>query len=143
VLKILLAGRDVRLMTTRAAVLKKISGNVSHCMGSQVISKIRGERPDLVVLCHSLLEGEAEAIADEIHKSYKTTKVLMTLSEVGTAFPLKDEKFDAMCLSRPERLIACVNELVKGTLPSRVNVNTIKNDEGATSLSGLNTDCLM
>ena len=117
--KILLAGRDFRLMSTRAAVLKKTCENVSYCVGSQAVSKAESERPDLVVLCHSLLEGEAEAIADEIHNSYKTMKVLMTLSEVGTAFPLKDEKFDAMCLSRPERLIACVNELVKGTLPSR------------------------
>jgi hypothetical protein len=139
--KILLAGRDVRLMSTRAAVLNNTCGSVSYCMGSQVISKVKSERPDLVVLCHSLLEGEAEAIADEIHRSYKTTKVLMALSEVGTAFPLKDEKFDATCLSRPERLIASVNELVSGTLPSRVN--TIKNDEGATSPYGVNTDCLM
>lgn len=129
--KIILAGRDVRLLGTRTAVLKKIYADVDYCMGSQAVSRVESERPDLVVLCHSLLEGEAEAIADEIHKFYKTTKVLMALSEVGTAFPLKDEKFDAMCLSRPERLIACVNELVSGTLPYRVN--TIESDGEAAS----------
>jgi hypothetical protein len=128
-------------MSTRAAVLNNICGSVSYCMGSQAISKVKTDRPDLVVLCHSLLEGEAEAISDEIHKSYKTTKVLMALPEIGTAFPLKDEKFDATCLSRPERLIACINELVSGTLSSRVNA--IKNDEVATSTYGVNTDCLM
>jgi hypothetical protein len=128
-------------MSTRAAVLKKTCGNVSYCMGSQVVSKVKSERPDLVVLCHSLLEGEAEAIADEIHKSYKTTKVLMALSEVGTVFPLKDEKFDAMCLSRPEQLIACVNELVSATLSH--HGDTMKNDGEATSTPGLSRDCLM
>lgn len=139
--KILLAGRDVRLLVTRAAVLKKACANVDYCMGSQAVAKVKSERPDLVVLCHSLLEGEAEAIADEIHKSYKTTKVLMALSEIGSSFPLQDEKFDAVCLSRPERLIACVNELVSGTLPYRAN--RMKNDGEATSTLGLNTDFLM
>jgi len=133
--KILLAGHDIRLLSTRTAVLMRACTDVSYCMGSQAVCRVKTERPDLVVLCHSLLEGEAEAIADEIRMFCKTTKVLMVLSEVGAEFPLQDGKFDAMCLSRPERLIACISELVGGTLPRRVR--TMKSDGATTSAPGL------
>jgi hypothetical protein len=133
--KVLLAGHDIDLLSTRTAVLKRACTDVSYCMGSQAVCRVKAERPDLVVLCHSLLEGEAEAIADEIRMSCKTTKVLMVLSELGPEFPLQDGKFDAMCLSRPERLIACVRELVGGTLPYRVRA--MKSSGEATSTPGL------
>ena len=109
--KILLVGHDIRLLNTRTAVLKK-TGDVSYCAGSQAVSRVETERPDLVVLCHSLLEGEVEEIADVVRECCKPTKVLMILSGRGAEFPIQDEKFDAMCLSHPERLILCVSELV-------------------------------
>ncbi|NYF52628.1 hypothetical protein [Tunturiibacter gelidoferens] len=115
--KILLVGQDVRLLGTRAAVLRKTRAQVNYCLGSQAVGRVKSERPDLVVLCHSLLEGEAESIADDIRKCCKTTKVLMVLSEAGTEFPLQDGKFDAICLSRPDRLIACAKGLLGGPLP--------------------------
>ncbi|WP_353071655.1 hypothetical protein [Tunturiibacter gelidiferens] len=115
--KILLVGQDVRLLGTRAAVLRKTRAEVNYCLGSQAVGRVKSERPDLVVLCHSLLEGEVESIADDIRKCCKTTKVLMVLSEAGTEFPLQDGKFDAICLSRPDRLIACAKGLLGGPLP--------------------------
>jgi hypothetical protein len=118
--KILLVGQDVRLLGTRAAVLRKTRAEVNYCLGSQAAGRVKTERPDLVVLCHSLLEGEAESIADEIRRCCKATKVLMVLSEVGAAFALQDRKFDALCSSRPDRLIACANGLLGGTLPHGV-----------------------
>jgi hypothetical protein len=115
--KILLVGQDVRLLGTRADVLRKTHAEVNYCKGSQAVGRAKLERPDLVVLCHSLLEGEAESIADEIHKCCKGTKVLMVLSEAGAEFALQDRKFDALCSSRPDRLIACAKGLLGGTLP--------------------------
>jgi hypothetical protein len=115
--KILLVGQDVRLLGTRADVLRKTHAEVDYCLGSQAAGMVKTERPDLVVLCHSLAQGEAESIADEVRKCCKTTKILMVLSESGTELPLQDKKFDAMCLSRPDRLVACANGLLGGTLP--------------------------
>jgi|SRR5271170_3743249 len=112
--KILLAGQDVSLLGTRAAVLAKTGCDVISCIGSQTVKTVESERPDLVVLCHSLLEGEAESLADEIRKCCRTTKVLLVLSGLGSDFPLQGTKFDAMCLPNPERLIARVSELLGG-----------------------------
>jgi hypothetical protein len=118
--KILLVGQDVRLLGTRADVLRKTHAAVTYCLPSQAAGRVQNDKPDLVVLCHSLGPGEAEAIADEVCKCCKTTKILMVLSEAGTELPLQDKKFDAMCLSRPDRLVACANGLLGGTLPHGV-----------------------
>ena len=63
--KILLVGQDVRLLETRSAVLKKTGAEVVYCVGCQVFDVVALESPDLVVLCHSLSEVEAEMIADK------------------------------------------------------------------------------
>jgi hypothetical protein len=118
--KILLVGQDVRLLGTRAAVLRETRAEVNYCLGSQAVGMAKIERPDLVVLCHSLPEDEAGLIADEIRKCCNTTKFLMVLSEVGAELPLRYKKFDATCLSRPDRLVACAKGLLGGALPHRV-----------------------
>jgi hypothetical protein len=118
------------LLGTRADVLRNTRAEVDYCLGSHAVGRVKIEKPDLVVLCHSLLEGEAESIADEIRKCCKATKVLMVLSEMGAAFPLQDRKFDATCLSRPDRLIACAKGLLVGTLPPCVQ--GMKSDGEAT-----------
>ena len=115
--RILLVGHDDRLLGTRAAVLRKMPVQVNYCLASQAVGRVKSERPDLVVLCHSLLEGEAESIADEIRKCCNTTKILMVLSEAGIEFALQDRKFDALCSSRPDLLLACAKGLLGGTPP--------------------------
>jgi DNA-binding response OmpR family regulator len=114
--KILLVGHDVHLLFTRAAVLKKAGADVSSCEGSQAVGLAVTEKPDLVVLCHSLLKVDAESIADEIRRCCETTKVLAVLSEVGSESPLHGAKFDAVCVSNPYRLTATVGALLGGKL---------------------------
>lgn len=139
--KILLAGQDVRLLSTRAAVLAKTGADVISCLGSQTVRMVKSERPDLVVLCHSLLGGDADGIADEIRTCCKTTKILMVLSELEPDLALQDARFDGSCLSRPERLIARVSELLGET---RLHpTQAMKGNEAATGESGMRGDYSM
>jgi response regulator RpfG family c-di-GMP phosphodiesterase len=112
--KILLAGQDVRLLETRAAVLRKTGAEVVYCEGSQVCNIVASEMPDLVVLCHSLLEVEAEAISDKVHECCPKTRVLLVVSQMADERQNGDTKFDAMSLSEPRRLVICASELLRG-----------------------------
>ncbi len=112
--KILLAGQDVRLLETRAAVLRKTGAEVVYCEGSQVCNIVVSEMPDLVVLCHSLSEVEAEAIADKVHECCPKTRVLLVVSQMADERENGDAKFDATSLSEPKRLITRAAELLQG-----------------------------
>jgi response regulator RpfG family c-di-GMP phosphodiesterase len=112
--KILLAGQDVRLLETRAAVLRKTGAEVVYCEGSQVCNIVVSEMPDLVVLCHSLLEVEAEAIADQVHECCPKARVLLVVSQMADERQNGDAKFDATSLSEPRRLVVRVTELLRG-----------------------------
>jgi hypothetical protein len=113
--KIVLAGQDVHLLETRAAVLKKKTGaEVVYCAGSQALDIVVSEMPDLLVLCHSLLHEDAEAIADWVHACCPKTRVLLVVSQVVSDRPYEDAKFDATSLPEPKRLVACATELLRG-----------------------------
>ncbi len=112
--KILLAGQDVRLLETRAAVLRKTGAEVVYCEGAQVCNIVVSEVPDLVVLCHSLLEVEAEAIADKVHEYCPKTRVLLVVSQMADERQNGDAKFDATSLSEPRRLVIRATELLRG-----------------------------
>jgi len=111
--KILLAGQDVRLLETRAAVLRKTGAEVVYCEGSQVCNIVVFEMPDLVVLCHSLSEVEAEAIADKVHECCPKTRVLLVVSQMADERQNGDAKFDATSLPEPRRLVICATELLR------------------------------
>jgi response regulator RpfG family c-di-GMP phosphodiesterase len=111
--KIVLVGQDISLLETRAEVLKKTGAEVVHCVGSEVLDVVAVERPELVVLCHSLPHGVAEEIADGVHEFSPTTKVLLVVSQVVAHRPHQDAKFDAVSLPEPVRLVANVAELLE------------------------------
>lgn len=140
--KILLAGQDIHLLGTRATVLAKTGADVITCIGSKTVEMVKSERPDLLVLCHSLLSGnDAESIADEIRACCKATKILMVLSELGSDLPVQDAKFDAICPPNPELLIFLANELLGDTLP--LPTLAVKSNGAATGKSGLSGDYRM
>jgi hypothetical protein len=140
--KILLAGQDIHLLGTRAAVLARTGADVISCIGAKTVGMVRSERPDLLVLCHSLLsDNDAHSIADEIRACCKTTKILMVVSELESDLPLQDAKFDAICSSNPERLIGHANELLGGTLPHPTQA--VKRDGASTGKFGLSGDYRM
>ena len=113
--KILLAGHDLRLLETRAAVLKKTDAEVLYCTGSHVLAVLVSEKPDLVVLCHSLGRGEAEALADKIRVCCPKTRVLLVVAQWAEEKQFRNGKFDAMILPEPVRLIKQVTELLEGS----------------------------
>jgi hypothetical protein len=131
--KILLAGQDVRLLETRAAVLKKTGAEVVYCIGSQVFNIVGYEIPDLVVLCHTLLEEEAEAIADKVHARSPKTRVLLVLSQVVTVKQYQNAKFDATSLPEPVKLLKRVTELLEELPQHYVRVLTC-DGQGSTAI---------
>jgi DNA-binding response OmpR family regulator len=125
---ILLAGQDSRLLSTRAAVLKKTGANVICCGASEALKLVRSKSLDLVVLCHSLVDGEAEMIAGEAHRSSQRPKVLLVIltSDQSREIPHRDaNKFDATTLPDPAALIAHATELLQRSpdYPSKGIVN--------------------
>jgi len=112
--KIVLAGQDVRLLETRAEVLKKTGAEVFYCVGSQALNVVASEMPDLLVLCHSLHHEEAEAIAERVHAVCSKTKVLLVVSQMFEEKRYHDANFDAASLPEPERLIKRSTELLAG-----------------------------
>src|SRR5258708_38660686 len=58
VIKILLIGKDFRLLATRAAVLSRTGSNTVCCSPAEMKRELAGEKFDVVVLCHSLLPEE-------------------------------------------------------------------------------------
>lgn len=131
--KIVLVGQDIGLLETRAAVLKKIGAEVVYCVGSQALNVIAVEMPDLLVLCHSLTHEEAAAIAESVHTSYPTTRILLVVSQVITERPHEDLKIDATSLPEPTRLIARATELLRG-LPSHHVREIIPDSQGPATL---------
>jgi CheY-like chemotaxis protein len=113
--KILLAGQDPRLLTTRAAVLKQTGAEVVSCNASEALKLVESKRFDLVVLCHSVLAGEAATIADRAHKHNDKTWVLMVISGMNPESLGDAAKFDAVTLPDPARLLAQAAELLQGT----------------------------
>lgn len=111
--KILLVGQDVSLLETRAEVLKKTGADVVYCIGSKVLDVLASELPNLVVLCHSLTEQEAEAIADKVHACSPKTRVLLVVSQVFEEKQYLGAKFDATSLPGPLRLIQRAGELLE------------------------------
>jgi DNA-binding response OmpR family regulator len=111
--KILLAGQDDHLLETRAAVLKKTGADVVYCIGSHAFNVIKSEMPDLVVLCHSLPEAEAEVIADKAHVCCPRTRVLLVVSQATEEKHYKYAKFDATSLPEPTKLITLAAKLLE------------------------------
>ena len=59
VIKILLVGKDFRLLATRAAILSRTGASTVCCNPAEMKRELAGEKFDVVVLCHSLLPEEA------------------------------------------------------------------------------------
>jgi hypothetical protein len=111
--KIVLAGQDMRLLETRAEVLRRTGAEVVYCTGSATLSVVTAEKPDLLVLCHTLAHEEAEAIAERVYACCPGTRVLLVVSQVIADRPYKDAKFDATSLPDPVRLVARAAELLR------------------------------
>jgi CheY-like chemotaxis protein len=124
--KILLAGQDSRLLSRRAAVLNKISDHVVSCNVSEALQFLESQRPNLVILCHSLPVEDAERIADKAHQRGEGTRVLMLVSDMDTERQQGGGKFDAVTLPEPAQLITRTTELLQGSSDHRFEEPVIR-----------------
>lgn len=111
---IVLAGQDLHLLESRAEVLKRTGADVVYCAMSKALDVVKRERPDLLVLCHTLAHEEAKAIAGRVHEYCPKTKFLLVVSQVIADEPYPDGMFDATSLPDPARLVARATEVLRG-----------------------------
>jgi hypothetical protein len=133
-LKIVLVGQDIRLLETRAEVLRKTGADVVYCVGCQALNIVASEMPNLLVLCHSIVPEEAEAIADRVRTHYPKTRVLLVLSPMTAEgpYPYQDAKFDAKSLAEPAQLVERATELLQALPFHHVREITHDRQEPAT-----------
>jgi DNA-binding response OmpR family regulator len=112
-LRILLAGSDSRLLSTRAAVLSKTGSAVTYHNVRETLDILDRETFDLVVLCHSLLEADVAVIVDKVHQKIPGTKILMVTSSLDQYEIRPNSKVDATCVPEPEHLVARAKELLQ------------------------------
>ena len=117
--KIVLAGQDVRLLETRAEVLKKAGAEVVYCFGDQTFDAVTSEAPDLLVMCHTIAQKEAAAIADMVHATCPKTRILLVLSQLEDR-PYTDGRFDATTRSDPAQLVERTAQLLSWMTQQRV-----------------------
>jgi CheY-like chemotaxis protein len=113
--KILLTGQDEHLLLTRAAVLRATGADVLSCGGSQAIAMAKSEIPDLIVLCHSLTDSEAETIAAQIYQWRIGTRILLVSSDMASDAYRERASFDGIASSQPERLVRAAKDLLNET----------------------------
>jgi len=113
--RILLAGSDSRLLSTRAAVLLKTGAAVIHCDTQGTLDILDRETFDLVVLCHSLLEADVTVIVEKIHRKIPDAKILMVISSVDQYEMHPDCKVDATSVPEPGHLVAQAKKLLEVT----------------------------
>ena len=113
--RILLAGRDSRLLATRAAVLSKTGAAVVHCDPIETLDVLNREAFDLVVLCHTLSEEDLAVIVDKVHQKIAGAKILMVTSELDGYRMHADSKIDATSIPEPGHLVALAKGLLQVT----------------------------
>ena len=113
-LRILLAGSDSRLLSTRAAVLSKTGAAVVYADPMETLGILDGnETFDLVVLCHTLEESDVAAIVDKVHQSICGAKILMVTSELDGYRANVNSKIDAITKAEPGHLVALAKEMLE------------------------------
>ncbi|MEG9436153.1 hypothetical protein JAO29_08245 [Edaphobacter sp. HDX4] len=110
--KILLAGQDMHLLATRAAVLQRLGCQVQWGSSARIESVLREEQVDIVVLCHTLSLKERTELNSLAHAGWSTTRVLQLVSifwEEG--HEILDGTRVSIC--EPHQLIREVQELLR------------------------------
>lgn len=110
--KILLAGNDLRLLSTRAPILAKTKASVVSCNAMEAMTILETEIFDLVVLCHSLTEKQAVEITEVVHRRLPKTRVLMIVSDISQERSDGQLAFDETSSPYPDDLIRRTSELL-------------------------------
>lgn len=110
--KILLIGDDFRLLATRAALLTKTGASTVCCNPAEMQKDLERESFDLVVLCHSLSEADAQKAATFVRQRWPAAKVFLIESSVSLDKTFEGVALDGMISSTPSTLVAQTVELL-------------------------------
>jgi hypothetical protein len=113
-LAILLIGEDLRLLATRAAVLRKVDAEVDLGRPAEFTTRMRARRYDLLVLCHTLQEKDAEAITSQVQQSWPEVRILQIVREQWMEAPVR-RGVTSLSTSDPKRLVERARELLPMT----------------------------
>lgn len=80
-LAILLLGEDLRLLATRAAVLRGVVAEVDLCSPREFSARMMARRYDLLVLCHTLRERDVEATMVQSQQLWPNVQILQLVRE--------------------------------------------------------------
>ena len=110
-LAILLVGEDLSLLTTRAAVLRGVEAEVDLVQPGEFTARMMARRYDLLVLCHTLQEKDAEAITSQVMQSWPQVRILQIVRERWMEEPVR-RGVSALSTPEPKRLVERARELL-------------------------------
>lgn len=110
--KILLVGNDLRLLTTRAAVLAKTKASVIYCNALEAEQIFQSDSFDLIVLCHTLTGEQSAEVTGIANQKLPGTKILMITSSTSEDRPPKGVVFDGLVSSDPAGLVSRASRLL-------------------------------
>jgi hypothetical protein len=114
-LAILLIGEDLRLLATRAAVLRKVDAEVDLGRPEEFTARMTARRYDLLVLCHTLREKDSEAITTLAHQGWPEVRILQIVRERWMEKPVR-HGVAALSTPEPKRLVERARELLPTTM---------------------------
>jgi hypothetical protein len=114
-LAILLVGEDLQLLATRAAVLRKVDAEVELGRPEELKALMSERHYDLLVLCHTLREKDANTITQLARQRWPGTQILQIVRE---RWMEKPQRMGIAALSTPEprRLVERTRELFPASL---------------------------
>jgi DNA-binding response OmpR family regulator len=107
--KILLVGEDFQLLSTRAAILSKLSDKVTCCNSSEFLEHIKDRDFALVVLCHSVRAEVGCEVVKETRRRWPKARVLQVA--LGNDQSLACV-VDAVTTTEPKKLWEHVSKLL-------------------------------
>ena len=111
-LRILAIGDDLELLATRAELLRLTSAEVVKCRGRDAHRHLETQAFDLVVLCHTINEGEALDVIRALKGRGGMTKILQTTPSGTVSGSTFRVKVDDVVSAVPELLVQRAAEML-------------------------------
>jgi DNA-binding response OmpR family regulator len=120
VYRILLAGDDLRLLETRAAVLGRTGAMVRWAARSEVELLLRQEHFDLLIFCHTLPMEQRERLTAFARQRWPRIFILQLVSTIFEE-QAADRKSDIRMSGCEPRQLVCRIEMLLKEIPPRIS----------------------
>lgn len=118
---ILCLGEDADLLGTRVMLLERLGAEVKRATSvAEALEAVASENFDLIVLCHTLKQGDAVAVCDAIRERKPPPLILKITKSFGFEEERAQLLCDAVVDSHPATLTDCARELLlKRSVPAK------------------------